>query len=86
MSIVPEQRSRKFDTTAPIVPGKYLLGAELKISDFNQSSAESQKKQDVKKIPYEFLSGMPQLSRDGKRKKTTSDGEKSKFRNGKKTT
>ena len=64
MSIVPEQRSRKFDTTAPIVPGKYLLGAELKISDFNQSSAESQKKQDVKKIPYEFLSGMPQLSRD----------------------
>jgi len=63
-SNVPEQLSRKFDTTAPLVPGKYLMGAELKISEFNQAKPESQKRQELKKIPYEFLSTMPLLSRD----------------------
>ena len=61
---VPVQRSRKFDTTAPVVPGKYLMGAEMTVSQFNQQISESQKKQETKDIPHEFLTAMPQLSRD----------------------
>ena len=74
---VPVQRSRKFDTTAPVVPGKYLLGAEMTVSQFNQQISESQKKQETKEIPHEFLTAMPQLSRDNafEEMKKESEGE-----------
>ena len=63
-NVAPVQRSRKFDSTAPVVPSKYLMNSEPRLSNFDAPRAASQRVQQLKRIPHEVLSGMPTLSRD----------------------
>ncbi len=63
-NVAPVQRSRKFDSTAPVVPSKYLMNSEPRLSNFDAPPAASQRLQELKAIPQDILSGMPILSRD----------------------
>ena len=47
---VPEQLSRKYDSTAPVVPARMLMHSEPTLSHFNPGMAASQRQQECKSL------------------------------------